>query len=166
MRLGALSSPATTVSLPAAVLVVVLAGMSGSAPDSTAASGGPSARQAGRTHLVEKAALRLTSGEESTLYERGQAYGTFNAPLTASLNLSPGHVTAVFTIHPSGGSISGRASARFVVKGSTGYYGGTLKITRGTGRYRHVSGSNIAISGTINRQSFALTVKADGWISL
>ena len=159
-------NPATTVSLPAAALVVVLAGMSGGAPISATASGGPSARQARRTRLVERAALRLTSSEESTLYERGQAYGTFNAPLTAHLNLYPGHVTALFTIYPRGGSITGRASARFVVKGSTGYYGGTLEITHGTGRYRHASGSNIGISGTINRQTFALTVKANGWISL
>jgi hypothetical protein len=39
-------------------------------------------------------------------------------------------------------------------------------IVRGTGAYRHASGKALGISGTINRYSFALTVKAHGELSL
>lgn len=120
------------------------------------------AKQARRIHLVENAGLRLTNNSETTLDERGHATGTFNAPVTARLNFSPNHVTAVFTIYPKGGSISGKAQARYVVKNGIGYYGGTLTITRGTGAYKHASGSNIGISGTINRLTFAVTVKVNG----
>lgn len=127
----------------------------------------PSAHGARTLFLYENASLYMThTNNETTLNERGYARGTFNARLTSFLTVSAEHVNAVFTIYPPGGTITGRASARFVVKGHTGYYGGTLTITRGTGAYRHASGSNIDISGTINRISFALTVKAHGWMKL
>jgi hypothetical protein len=119
-----------------------------------------------KTHLVESAQLHLTGEGESTLTERGRASGTFNAPVSAHLNLSVGHVTAVFTLYPKGGSVTGKAQARFTVRGSIAYYGGTLTVIRGTGIYRHASGSNIGISGTINHLNFDLTVKANGWITL
>lgn len=126
----------------------------------------PSAHAARSLHLVENAHMTLTSEGETTLNERGTAIGTFDAKLLARLNLSANHVSAVFTIYPKGGSITGRASARFVIKNSTGYYGGTLTIVHGTGAFRHASGSGIGISGTINRITFALTVKANGYMKL
>jgi hypothetical protein len=118
-----------------------------------------------RTRLVETAQLHLTGEGDSTLNERGHASGTFNAPVTAHLDLSVGHVTAVFTLLLKGGSVTGKAEARYVQKGSIAYYGGTLNVIHGTGAYRHASGSNIGISGTINHLNFNLTVKASGWIS-
>jgi hypothetical protein len=124
------------------------------------------ARAARKVYMVETARLSLTGEGETTLDERGVATGTFRAPLVARLNLSANHVTAIFTLHPKGGTITGKASAAFVVRNSTGYYGGTLTIVHGTGSYRHASGANIGISGTINRVTFALTVKAHGWITL
>lgn len=127
----------------------------------------PAAHTARTVFLYENAHLRLThTNNESTLNERGTAHGTFTAQLTAYLHVSAEHVKAVFTIYPRGGSITGTASARFIVKGHTGYYGGTLTITHGTGPYRHAWGKNIGISGTIDRISFALTVKAKGWMKL
>lgn len=128
--------------------------------------GQPLAKAARSVNLVETAYLKFRSGGESTLNEQGYAKGTFNAPLVARMNLSASHVSATFTIYAKGGSITGKASARFVVKGSTVYYGGTLNIVHGTGAYSHAAGSGIGISGTINRLSFALTVKAHGWMTL
>jgi hypothetical protein len=150
----------------ATVLAVVAAGASWPALGASGAHRWAPARQARRLSLVENAQLHLTNEGEATLNERGQATGTFDAPVTSRLKLSPGHVTGTFVVYPKGGSISGRAQARFVVRSSVGYYGGTLTITRGTGAYRHASGSNIGISGTINRLSFALTIKVNGWMSL
>jgi hypothetical protein len=135
-------------------------GLSGTAPALAAAK----AKTARTVLLVETGRLSLTREGESTLSERGRASGTFNGALLARLTLSANHVSAVFTIYPKGGSITGRAYARFVSKGSTVYYGGTLSIVHGTGAFRHASGSNIGISGTISHLTFALTVKARGWM--
>lgn len=121
-------------------------------------------RAARDVYLSEIASLHLVHNTETTLVERGTGLGTFRASLVASLTFSPERVNGVFTVYPSGGSITGRASARYIVRGSTGYYGGTLTIIKGTGRYRHATGTNLGISGTISRRSFALTVKAHGWM--
>lgn len=154
---------------PAAVrltLGLTLTLLMGIAP-AASATRSPAAHAARTVFLYENAHLRLThTNNESTLNERGTAYGTFTAQLTAYLHVSAERVKAVFTIYPRGGSITGTASARFIVKGHTGYYGGTLTITHGTGSYRHASGKSIGISGTIDRISFALTVKAKGWMKL
>ena len=152
--------------LTALVLVVgALSTASCAAADATRTS--PLAHTARTLFLYENGYLRLThTNNESTLRERGTAYGTFRAPLTAYLNVSAEHVNAVFTIYPHGGSITGKASASFKIQGHTCYYGGTLTITHGTGPYKHASGRNIGISGTIDRISFALTVKAKGWMKL
>jgi hypothetical protein len=125
----------------------------------------PHAHTARTVYLREYARLRSTRSEqESSISELGNATGTFAGPLSARLTVSAEHVSALFTFHPRGGSVIGRASARFVIRGHTGYYGGTLKIIHGTGAYRHASGSSIGISGTIDRDSFALVVKANGWV--
>ena len=148
-----------------ALLVGAWAAASCATADATRPS--PSARPARTVFLYENARLRLThTDNESTLNERGTAYGTFSALLTAYLKVSAEHVNAIFTIYPHGGSITGRASASFKIQGHTCYYGGTLTITHGTGPYRHASGKNLGISGTIDRISFALTVKAKGWMKL
>jgi hypothetical protein len=167
-----LAAPVPVRMLVGALAFVILPAALIAAPGApwAAAKGGkherPLAKAARSVNLVETAYLKLRSSGESTLNESGNAKGTFNAPLVARMNLSANRVTATFTIYPKGGSITGKASARFVVRNSTGYYGGTLDIVHGTGSYRHASGSGIDISGTINRLSFALTVKAHGRITI
>lgn len=138
----------------------IAVGAAGAARGQDAAS----AHAARSTYLSEYASLRFAHENGSSISERGQGSGTFRAPIAAVLTIRPEHVSATFTIYPKGGSVTGRASARYIIRGSTGYYGGTLTIVKGTGIYRHASGSNIGISGTINRQTFALIVKAHGWI--
>jgi hypothetical protein len=147
----------------AAALAINLVGLT-----AQASTGSVVARQARKVYLVENARLHVAHNNEyeSTIGERGQATGTFNAPVTAALTLVPSHVTAIFTIYPHGGSISGTAHANYIVKDSIGYFGGTLTIMRGTGAYRHASGTNIGFSGTIDRQSFSMSIKVHGWAVL
>lgn len=159
LRLPAVRLFALALSAVAAAAMIAV-GMAGSARGQGAAL----AHAARATYLREDASLRIISEHGSSIGERGQGWGTFRAPITAVLTIRPEHVSATFTIYPKGGSVTGRASARYIVRGSTGYYGGTLTIIKGTGIYRHASGSNLGISGRISRQTFALSVKAHGWI--
>lgn len=168
----------TAVCLATLALLLGAAGLTGAAPLAAASAGhtaayarasaakhpNPDAHAARSVYLREVGHLRYLRGNESTLDERGSASGTFRGTVTAQLKISAEHVSAVFTMYPKGGSVTGRAWARFIIKGHTGYYGGTLNIVHGTGIYRHASGKRIGISGTIDRYSFALLVKANGWI--
>lgn len=149
--------------LAQAATIAGLACASGVVP-SPAAAKKQIARTAKTVYLREYARLRLTKEDGNTLYERGQAWGTFAGGIAARLHFTANAVSAAFTLYPKGGSVTGTANARYIVKGSTGYYGGTLTITKATGSYRHASGKSIGISGTISRYSFKLSVKANGWI--
>jgi hypothetical protein len=116
--------------------------------------------------LVETAQLKFSHENGAALVEHGYAAGTYNAPVTAIMTIHPTYVTAVVTIFPRGGSLTGSARANYIVKNSTGYYGGNFAITHGTGSFRHVSGKALGISGTINRYTFDMTVKAHGQVRL
>jgi hypothetical protein len=127
--------------------------------------GPPRAKATKVVALVETAHLKLITEKGATLFERGEATGTYNAPITATFTIHPKSVTASVAIYPHGGSIVGTARADYIVKNSTGYFGGTLTLGRGTGSYGHISevnGKPLGFSGTINRYSFEIEVKAHG----
>lgn len=147
----------------ATILAIVVAALPLPA---SGATGSAIAREAKKTQLNESAYLKFTREDGAALVEYGQATGTYNAPVSTILTIHPTSVTATVTIFPKGGSITGTAQANYIVKGSTGYFGGTFTIAHGTGTYRHVSGKALGISGTINRETFAMTVKAHGEINL
>lgn len=124
------------------------------------------ARAAKTVSLVESAQLKLAQEKGAALLEHGHATGTYNAPVAATLTIHPTYVTAVVTIFPRGGSLTASARANYVVRNSTGYYGGSLTIVHGTGTFKHASGNALGISGTIDRYTFAVTVKAHGQVHL
>jgi hypothetical protein len=146
--------------------LALLASIAGPTTHASGAVGSPTGRQAKMVNLVENANLKLISEEGAALVEHGQASGTYNAPVNATFTIHPKAVTATVTVYPHGGSITGVAQTNYVVQNSTGYFGGTLTITRGTGRFKDASGKSVGISGTINRYSFAIMVKAHGEVNL
>jgi hypothetical protein len=150
----------------ALALITAAFGLTAQASGTT---GSPIAKEAKKVYLVEVAQLKLAREEGAALIERGHATGTYNAPVTTIFAIHPRSMTAVVTIFPRGGSITGTAHASYIVKGSTGYFGGTFTLGRGTGSYSHISevnGKPLGISGTVNRYSFAMVVKAHGEASL
>lgn len=122
----------------------------------------PVAVAAKTLYVKETGTLDLIGRLGNTLYERGRASGTLNGAVEIKLTLvNSTHVTAVFTVKPSGGSINGQASGSFQSVGTLGYFGGALLITRGTGTYKHASG-RISISGILNRRNDHLIVHVSG----
>ena len=125
----------------------------------------PVARTARTVALTETGRLHSANGAGSTIDERGTATGTYDCAIVVHLTIvSASRVTASFTVSPKGGTISGTGSARFQTRGSNGYFGGAISIAHGTGSYRHASGTNLGISGIINRETFNLTVHVHGTI--
>jgi hypothetical protein len=117
--------------------------------------------------LQETGYLHAVGEPGDTILEEGHAVGTYNCSIVVHLTIqSGGKVTASFTVKPHGGTVTGRGEARFEQQGADGYFGGTISIAGGTGSFAHASGSNIGISGVVNRETFALTVHVHGKITV
>jgi hypothetical protein len=116
--------------------------------------------------LSENAQLHLTSHRGFTLNEKGSASGTINGVIYIHLNVaSVNRVTAEVNIYPSGGSLTGSASANYRPSGGVATFNGTMNITRGSGSFSHARGSGLSFSGTIQRTNDATSVHVSGRMS-
>jgi hypothetical protein len=139
----------------AVALIFALTGASSSAR--------PRARAARTITLSDTAHLRLTSKHKFTLNEQGTATGTISGPIYIHLNIvSTNRVTAEVSIYPSGSSLTGYATASYRPSGGVATFNGTMSIVRGSGRYRHVHGTGLSFTGTVQRINDAITVRVNG----
>jgi hypothetical protein len=116
--------------------------------------------------LNDSGRLHLTSHHGFTLNEQGSASGTISGTIYIHLHVvSTNHVTAEVNIYPSGGSLTGYASASYRPSGGVATFNGTMIIARGTGRYSHARGSGLSFTGTIQRSNDAVTVRVNGRMS-
>jgi hypothetical protein len=129
---------------------------------STAVAGSTGARAARSTQVNDTAKLHVVGGSGSTLVEEGRGTGTLPGAVRIKLTLGVSTATSQFTISVSGGSLSGHASGRLHAGGG-GYasFGGSLSLSKGTGRYAHASGTG-SLYGVINRDTQNLTVQVLG----
>lgn len=138
----------------------------GAAFAGTAAFGAGTARDAGTLSLNETGHLHLTSHHSFTLNEQGSASGTISGTIYIHLNVvSTNRVTAEVSIYPSGGSLTGEASASYHPSGGVATFNGTMSVVRGTGRYSHAHGSGLSFTGAIQRSNDAVTVHVSGRLS-
>jgi len=130
------------------------------------ASASPSARSARTITLSDSANLHLTSHHGFTLNETGTATGTISGRIYIHLTVtSTNRVSAEVNLYPSGGSITGYATASYRPAGAVATFSGTMRVVRGSGRYNHASGSGLSFSGTVHRTNDAVTVHVNGHIS-
>jgi hypothetical protein len=141
-----------------AALAFVAAALTG--PTSSPAATG---RTAGALSLSDTGHLHLTSHHSFTLNEAGLASGTLSGTIYIHLNVvSTNRVTAEVNLYPSGGSVTGYASASYRPSGGVATFSGTMSVTRGSGRYDHAHGSGLSFTGTIERENDAVTVHVSG----
>jgi hypothetical protein len=153
-------SSTTVAVIGAAALVCALVGAYAHA------SAGP-AHAARTVTLNETGRLHLTSKRGFTLNEEGSASGTIRGKIYLHLKIaSTNSVTAEVSIYPTGGSLTGNASASYHVDGATASFSGTMSIARGTGSYRNARGSGLGFNGTVARSSDAVTVHLTGRLSV
>jgi len=116
--------------------------------------------------LDEHGALHLVSKHGFTLNEQGSASGTIRGAISVQLKIvSTSRVTALVTVSPHGGSISGEGTASYHKGTSAASFSGSLSIKRGSGTYSHAHGSGLSFSGTIARSNDAITVHVSGRLS-
>ena len=152
--------------LPLTVATALLAFVCGGGAASNAATAGA----ASTLSLNETGHLHRTSGHGITinqqLNEQGSASGTISGTIYIHLRVvSTNRVRAEVNIYPSGGSITGSASASFRSAGAVASFSGTMNVVRGTGRYNGAHGSGLSFSGTIQRIDDAITVHVTGRMS-
>jgi hypothetical protein len=116
--------------------------------------------------LNETGHLRLTSKHGFTLNEKGSVSGTIKGTIYIHLRVvSTNRVSAEVNIYPSGGSLTGMATAAYHVAGATARFSGTMSIARGTGHWSRASGSGLRFYGAIRRSDDAVTVYLSGRMS-
>jgi hypothetical protein len=118
------------------------------------------ARTARMLAATDNANLHYVSASGSLLLDEGKASGTLPGNMRVHLELGT-TFTSTFTIFASGGSISGRGSAKPHGFGKYESFAGILTVTGGTGRYAHARGRG-HFYGTFNRSNYALVVKTTG----
>jgi len=112
--------------------------------------------------ITDNAGLHLTSADGNTLFEQGRAAGNLPGSVEVALTLGNRTATSTFTIHTTGGTISGHGTGK-LHPGHGGYdsFGGTCAVTHGTGRFRGASGA-CGLYGTIYRVDDSLRVQVTG----
>ncbi len=153
---------ATRASIPICALVLALTSCTMPA-QALGANSHAAAKDARIVSLSETAHLETSSKEipGSEVSESGHANGTYNVPITAGVTIHAKHIAAVVSILLKGGTITASADADFIESGAGGTFHGTLKITRGTGTYRHASGQ-LAFNGGFNRVTLKMWVVTSG----
>jgi hypothetical protein len=97
----------------------------------------------------------LEEGEaEGSLPGRVRAYVTVGAPIVFRFTI---------TVR-GGGTLSGEGSGKPKGNPADPSFAGTMKVTRGTGRYRHAHGTG-GFYGTLNRSTYTAVMQTTGTLS-
>lgn len=133
---------------------IVLAGATSPAEGSTRA------HDAHTLNGTDTAHLRLTHQYEALLYEEGPATGALPGDVRAELNVGQAFTGRV-TIYARGGSITGQGDAKPHGAGRYQSFAGSLTLTGGSGRYRHIHGRG-KLYGTFDRRTYAVVIQTTG----
>ncbi len=128
-----------------------------------AASGSSSPHaQTARTLVAnDEGHLHKVGESGADLIEEGSVTGTLPGRVRVGFNIGA-VVEATFTLYPhGGGTLSGHGSGELHSSGRYASFGGTMRVTSGSGRYSHARGTG-GFYGTVNRKTYALVVQTRG----
>lgn len=144
----------------AAAIVAMLAASLTAAPVPAAAAG-PVAQAARTINVSERASLHLVRKSGSTIYQAGTATGTLPGTVTTRFKTTPSRVTGSLRIVTRGGTVTLSVNGTPRSFGTKARFGGTMRVTGGTGRYARARGT-AGFEGVVNRRTWAATVTARG----
>ncbi len=117
-----------------------------------------------RTINIKSRSSSTSCASGSTLYESGTATGPLPGNVSARFVTSATRVTGTVTIYARGGSITATVSGTLRSIGVNARFGGSMRVVKGTGKYRNASGSG-QFDGVVNRRSWAVSVNATARLS-
>lgn len=126
-----------------------------------AGAGDPVAQSARTVNVTERASLRLVRKSGSTLWLAGTGSGTLPGTITARFNVTVTRVSGPLRIVTRGGTLTMTADGKPRSSGTIARFGGTMRVTGGTGKYANARGT-ANFEGTVNRRTFATSVTAVG----
>lgn len=136
----------------------------------TSALAGHRAAAARALNVTDTAELHKTGEAGASIIDQGKAKGTLPGNVRVAFNVGVA-VSATFSITTHSGSISGHGSGTLnEAKHKPGHiniyasFGGTMKVTHGTGRYAHAHGTG-GFYGVINRENYSVTLQTTGTLS-
>jgi hypothetical protein len=130
------------------------------ATTASAAGDRPHAHATRSVAVSERADLHLVRKSGSTLYEAGTATGTLPGTITARFTVTS-KVTGSVRITTRGGTLTMSVDGTPRSAGTIARFGGTMRVTSGTGKFARASGT-ATFTGTVNRRTWAATVNATG----
>ncbi|HST33533.1 MAG TPA: hypothetical protein VLJ80_08450 [Solirubrobacteraceae bacterium] len=146
--------------LACGVLLVLCAG----APAATNPSALPGAHVARSLRVVDTAHMHRVSCNCNDIAEEGQAKGSLPGPVRGYVNVGAPIIFRFTITVRGGGTLSGEGSGKPRGNPAEPSFKGTMKVTGGTGRYRHAHGTG-GFYGTINRSSYAAVMQVAGTLS-
>lgn len=115
--------------------------------------------------IHETGNLHKISHNGTSFTERGSASGTFNGTMTLYLDITGSGVTFTMNGSMREGTLSARGSADIKTNKKIATIVGTAAFTGGSGRFAHARGSGLAVGGTFNRETYALSITVGGRLS-
>jgi hypothetical protein len=165
-RGGALTNSVRRRPVPAAAVLACAAlfALCAGAPPATNRTELSGAHVARSLRVIDTADMHRVSCNCNDIAEEGKAEGSLPGRFRAYVNVgSP--IIFRFTIIVHGvGTLSGEGSGKPKGNPAEPSFRGTMKVTGGTGRYRHAHGTG-DFRGTINRSSYAAVMQTTGTLS-
>jgi hypothetical protein len=149
--------PAALVAVAAASGVLAVAAPSSAASAAARGGAGPWSRAARTLNVTDTAHLRYRGTSGSSLIEEGVATGGLPGRVRVRFDVGAS-VAASFTISTPHGALIGHGKGLLHASGMYASFGGSMVVTRGTGRFRHAHGRG-GFYGVINRKTYDVTVQ-------
>ncbi len=141
-------------------VIAALAALPLAAAPATAAAD-PVAQASKTINVSERASLHLVRKSGSTLWQAGTATGTLPGTVTTRFKVTLTSVTGTLKIVTRGGTVTLSVSGKPRSGGNNARFGGTMRVTGGSGKFKGASGS-ANFEGVVNRRSWAANVSATG----